>query len=382
MSELLEIVVHEVSTPDKPANRRKFLIVKSQDKAKHRAEIVKTISETPVVDAVQLALIAHKQKDEHDAPTFDDTMLQQQFGVIMEELSKRYGSLLQTVDGILSSDEGSKPDLILEAVKAFTTSVTEVMPSLVEGLTKATGDHPLVRALREVRRALTPEDKMSMTAEQIQKAIHALPDDVQNVVAGLRKKADAVVSEKDIEKRIDVAVTKAVADAKPKPKQTPEQILKSMDAGPREMLIKAQADAKDATEKAERAVAATAVETALRVKGEHAKDARDAFKALPGKFEETEALLLVVDKLDAADRDVVRKAFASASTALIEAGILKEAGRRGDPVQSEEIQTLAEARAAKDNITVAKAMTLIADEKPEMYQKHLDAQRARARGVA
>ena len=93
-------------------------------------------------------------------------------------------------------------------------------------------------------------------------------------------------------------------------------------------------------------------------------------------------MLLVVDKLDEADKATVRKAFASASTALHEAGILREAGKRGEPAEVEEIQGMAEARANKDKITVEKAMTLIADEQPELYEKHVAGQRARARGVA
>lgn len=96
--ELVDISIGEISAVDRPANRRRFLIVKREAEAQI-------------------------QRAEHEAETFDDMMARRRVGHVVSALSEHYGALIDTLTSIANSDERGKAALVRAAIDNYLTSV-------------------------------------------------------------------------------------------------------------------------------------------------------------------------------------------------------------------------------------------------------------------
>lgn len=104
--ELVGLRVDEISAVDRPANRRRFLVVKQDDEA--GAEAL-----------------------EHEAETFDDMIARRRIGHVVSALSDYYGALIETLTSIANSDEGGKPTLVRAAIDDYLGSLTGALDDVI-----------------------------------------------------------------------------------------------------------------------------------------------------------------------------------------------------------------------------------------------------------
>ena len=154
-TELVDLHVEEVSAVDRPANKRKFLIVK-RAKGDQADAIVEARKAHPLVGQVADALEA-ASAPVAKAMTFADAMVSRQVGRVMDELSSRYWAFVDVVDSILLDvAEDNKADLIETAVTAYVESVRAAIPGLLEDVSKM-GDGATVAQIREALEPLSKE---------------------------------------------------------------------------------------------------------------------------------------------------------------------------------------------------------------------------------
>ena len=116
--ELRRLRVREVSAVDRPANKKRFLVIKS------------AIFAGPAKDAFTDALDAcYKAMDE--AATFGDMLAQRRIGTVIGSLLESHNALIDTLDSIRRSDEKDKPARVKTAVNDYLASVKSELDRIV-----------------------------------------------------------------------------------------------------------------------------------------------------------------------------------------------------------------------------------------------------------
>ena len=116
--ELRRLRVREVSAVDRPANKKRFLVIKS------------AIFADPAKDAFTYALDAcYKAMDE--AATFGDMLAQRRIGTVIGSLFESHNALIDTLDSIGRSDEKDKPARVKTAVNDYLASVKSELDRIV-----------------------------------------------------------------------------------------------------------------------------------------------------------------------------------------------------------------------------------------------------------
>ena len=153
-SQLLDLHVEEISAVDRPANKRKWLVVKRAG-AEQAEAIAAARKAHPLVGQVADALEA-ATAPVAKAMTFADAMVSRQVGRVMDELSSRYWAFVDVVDSILlDATEDNKSELIETAVTAYVESVRAAIPGLLEDVSKLDDG----ATVQKIRAALAPLEK-------------------------------------------------------------------------------------------------------------------------------------------------------------------------------------------------------------------------------
>lgn len=168
--------------------------------------------------------------------------------------------------------------------------------------------------------------------------VSTLSEDAQKAFTDLTKRAtDAEEAVKEAAAKAEAAEAKAAELAKKlEPEPKPEDVLKGLDAPVREFIGKLQAEAAEAKNQAEVAIAKADAETKARRLAEFRKEADEKLDGLSGEPEDKVGWLEAIDALPDEQRTALRTALHAASAVGKSAELFKEAGVEGGDTSGSE----------------------------------------------
>ena len=372
--ELRRLRIRELSAVDRPANRRRFLIVKREQgnqvekrRIPHRVgQFMRAIGKAVGWTDDQIA------RAEHEAESFDDMLARRRIGRVMGALFEHHGALIETLDSIARSDEGQTPDLVREAIGSYLDSVKRELGGIIEdAFAKAEGTEALA-AFDDVRKTISdlfgPEATMTkdnkgekfdltLVDEKSRSMVETELTRLQGEIDGLKKTAAPP------------------APSGPDLSQVPEALRKHYEG------LAARTKASE-----DRAVKAEEIATGERVRRERAERvvlAKIDYPNLATDFEKLGGALHALEgKVEAGVIQEIQTALKAASTQIQTANLYAETGHSAPAsdasAEGRIAKAAAELRKADPKLTAEAADVKALEEHPEWYAQYTSEHDARA----
>ena len=374
--ELRRLRIREISAVDRPANRRRFLIVKRDELDGNQNKGEKTISQ--FMRAVGKAVGWTDEqiaKAEHEAESFDDMLAGQRIGRVMGALFEHHDALINTLSSISQSDEGKKQELVRTAIGDYLDSLKKEVGTIVAhafGKSEGFWARGMVDCIREAITDLfgpeaTMSDKKTETFdlkkvdEKSRSMVETEITRLTGEIDGLKKKAGSP------------------APAAPDLSQLPENVRKHYEG--LEVRTKASED------RAAKAEETANAERIRREKAERIVLAKREYSNLGTDFEKLGTALHALEgKVEAsfiADIDATLKA----ASAQVDAAKLYAETGHGAPASDASAEgriakAATELRKADPKLTAEAAEVKALEEHPEWYTQHIAEQDARTMAAA
>lgn len=431
MRRLTNLVVQNVAAVEKPANKRKWLVVKAQTKSENeRRRIVEAavrdkwgserdytkgflvdifdgdaiVEMEGVPHAVEFAIgpdgvtfgeprrVTHAwveksraaRMEKMDTMTFDDAMVGRKMHKVYAVLGDHYGALMETLNSIREGDESNKGAAMKDALNAFLAAMKAAVPRVVAGLddelekagAKISADRlARLKTARETLDSIIKEAEMGETnkSEEQKNAPDATAlGKLGNAIAAMFGKAagadDATIAE--LEKAAgsgDEPLPEGVQAALAKSAAEASELKKANDAL-RERLDKAEADAKANAEVVAKMHEAQELATLRAEVMKYADIGMDPEK-------DAELLKAMSGALTPEQMTRVREVLASASSVAKSGAerLFKETGTSGagaNTAVAEVEKRVSEAMSKSDKTDYAAAAAQVFNEDPALYKRY------------
>lgn len=362
--ELVRLRIHEISAVDRPANRRRFLVVKRDGPPAAKADqsmwrglmqrMGKAMGWTP----------EQIERAEQEAQTFDDMIARRRIGHVVSALYDHHGALMDTLSSIANSDDGGTPELVKGAISDYLDSLKGALGTLIRDAFKKAenGDKPLLKfdASAAIERLVSVEDTMEKPTKF----------DLTKVSEDSRPMVEAEIA------RLQTQVADLQKAQKPAEPPKPEDVLKSAPEEVRKAVADLQARVEKAETEAKDARKTADDERGARERAERIAKSKTEFSGIAVDHEKLgDALHKLEGHVEKEVVETIQGVLKAASDQVKTSKLFAENGHGAPPAPDSAEGKIAkragELMTANPKLTKVEAEVKALEEHPEWYEQQL-----------